>query len=117
MSVGPGDLRALSVPVCPACGRHFWYPRAICGLCGESTVEEAGLFEGLVYSTTEVHRSKPEWRSALPYSVALVSCLAGFRILTQHDGLRIGDAVVVGQRLVKPFGVVPFSEISEKSSE
>lgn len=122
MSIEHDVLRPLAVPRCPSCGTLFWYPRVICGRCSEPTVEESRLFEGVVYSTTDVYRSKPEWRTTLPYSVALISCSAGFRILTQHNGLQIGDPVIVGQRSVEHFGVIPFSEISvsetsEKSLE
>lgn len=103
-------LQPLAVPKCMSCERRFWYPRSVCGRCDEETVLESALFDGVVYSTTTVRRSKPEWRDSLPFHVALIVCDAGFRILTQFDELEIGDPVVVGQRDLHDFGLIPFSE-------
>jgi uncharacterized protein len=79
--VAEGVLR---VQRCGACGRHVFYPRAVCPHCttGELAWVEAGG-GGLVHSFTVVHRAPAEYRDEAPYVVALVELDEGVRLMTR----------------------------------
>jgi uncharacterized protein len=74
----------LRVQRCRACGRHVFYPRAVCPHCtsGELGWVEAGG-AGRVHSFTVVHRAPPEYRDDVPYVVALVDLEEGVRLMTR----------------------------------
>ena len=79
--VAEGVLR---IQRCRACGRHVFYPRAVCPHC---TTGELGWVEasghGVVHSFTVVHRAPAEYREEVPYVVALVELDEGVRMLTR----------------------------------
>jgi uncharacterized OB-fold protein len=74
----------LRVQRCRACGRHVFYPRAVCPHCtvGElAWVEARGA--GVVHSFTVVHRAPAEYREEAPYVVALIDLDEGVRLMTR----------------------------------
>ncbi len=73
----------LRVQRCRACGRHVFYPRAVCPHCGGGLdwVEAGG--GGTVHSYTIVHRAPPAYREDVPYVVALVDLDEGVRLMTR----------------------------------
>jgi uncharacterized OB-fold protein len=69
---------------CRTCGRHVFYPRAVCPHCTGAElewVEAAGT--GRVHSFTVVHRAPAEYRDEVPYVVALVDLDEGVRLMTR----------------------------------
>lgn len=74
----------LEIPRCNACGRHFFYPRALCPLCGSRDVgwvESAGT--GVLYSFCIQHRSSvPGLTEATPFVTALVDLDEGVRLMS-----------------------------------
>ena len=74
----------LRVQRCGACGRHVFYPRAVCPHCASSEldwVDASG--RGRIHSYTVVHRAPPEYRDEVPYVVALVELDEGVRMMTR----------------------------------
>jgi uncharacterized OB-fold protein len=74
----------LRIQRCGACGRHVFYPRAVCPHCGSgelSWVEASG--SGRVHAFTVVHRAPPDHRDEAPYVVALVELQEGVRMMTR----------------------------------
>jgi uncharacterized OB-fold protein len=74
----------LRVQRCGACGRHVFYPRAVCPYCASSEldwVDASG--RGQIHSYTVVHRAPPEYRDEVPYVVALVELDEGVRMMTR----------------------------------
>lgn len=74
----------LRVQRCGACGRHVFYPRAVCPFCAASELDwvDAGG-RGRIHSYTVVHRAPPEYREEVPYVVALVELDEGVRMMTR----------------------------------
>jgi uncharacterized protein len=69
---------------CATCGRHIFYPRAVCPGCMADDlewVEASGA--GVVHSFTVVHRAPPDYRDDVPYVVALVALDEGVRMMTR----------------------------------
>jgi uncharacterized OB-fold protein len=69
---------------CGTCGRHVFYPRAVCPFCMSAElawVEASGV--GRVHSFTVVHRAPAEYRDEVPYVVALVDLDEGVRMMTR----------------------------------
>ena len=83
------------VPVCTACGKAHWYPRAICPFCASDQVEwRQGSGKGTIYSFSVMRRVKE------PYAIAHVTLAEGPTMLTNivdcdFDKLRIGQPVAV----------------------
>ena len=81
------------VPVCGACGKAHWYPRAICPFCASDKIEwRAGSGKGTIY-TYSVMRRAP-----IPYAIAYVTLAEGPTMMTNIvdcdlDKVRIGQAV------------------------
>lgn len=74
----------LRVQRCGACGRHVFYPRAVCPYCASSEldwVDASG--RGRIHSYTVVHRAPPEYRDEVPYVVALVELDEGVRMMAR----------------------------------
>jgi len=74
----------LRVQRCGACGRHVFYPRAVCPYCASSEldwVDASG--RGRIHSYTVVHRGPPEYRDEVPYVVALVELDEGVRMMAR----------------------------------
>ena len=82
------------------CGRHVFYPRAICPHCHEARLEWVDASgRGEIHSFTVAHRPAGPWfADKVPYVVALVELDEGVRML---GGLRVEDvsSVRVGQRV------------------
>ena len=79
--VAEGVLR---IQRCDGCGRHVFYPRAVCPFCMGavlSWVEASG--RGRVHAFTVVHRAPADYRDEVPYVVALVELDEGVRLMTR----------------------------------
>jgi uncharacterized OB-fold protein len=84
-----------TVPVCGACGKAYWYPRAICPLCGSDKValrDASG--KGTIYTFSVMRRAKE------PYAIAYVTLAEGPSMMTNivdcdFDTIRIGQPVTV----------------------
>lgn len=83
----------LLVQRCRACGKHVFYPRAVCPHCttGElGWVEAAG--SGRVHSFTVVHRAPDlTYKDEVPYVVALVDLDEGVRMMSRVVGCRTDE--------------------------
>ncbi len=83
------------VPVCTACGKAHWYPRAICPFCGSDNIEwRDASGKATIYTFSVMRRVKE------PYVIAYVTLAEGPTMMTNivdcdADALRIGDAVTV----------------------
>jgi uncharacterized protein len=83
------------VPVCAACGKAHWYPRAICPFCASDKVEwRQGSGRGTIYTFSVMRRVSE------PYAIAHVTLAEGPTMLTNivdcdFDQLSIGQAVAV----------------------
>lgn len=100
----------LLIKYCPACGKHHWYPRALCPYCMSDTLEwQASLGLGTVYSVSVTRKAGP-----VPYAIAYVRLDEGVTMLTNIvdcdlDALRIGDRVTLcfkpadGARMIPMF--------------
>ena len=83
------------VPVCAACGRAHWYPRAICPFCASDRMEwRPGSGRGTIYTFSVMRRVSE------PYAIAHVTLAEGPTMLTNivdcdFDKLFIGQAVAV----------------------
>ena len=83
------------VPVCAACGRAHWYPRAVCPFCDSEKMEwRPASGRGSIYTFSVMRRVKE------PYAIAHVTLAEGPTMLTNivdcdFDKLSIGQAVAV----------------------
>ena len=83
------------VPVCTACGKAHWYPRAVCPFCDSGKVEwRAASGKGTIYTFSVMRRTKE------PYAIAYVTLAEGATMMTNivdcdFDALRIGQPVSV----------------------
>lgn len=78
-----GELR---IQRCTACGRHLFYPRAVCPHCMADSLEwVAAAGTGTVYSFTEVHRTSEEFRAEVPFVVGLIELTEGVRMMARLD--------------------------------
>jgi uncharacterized protein len=83
------------IPVCSACNKAHWYPRAICPFCASDKVgwrDSPG--RGTIYTYSAMRRVKD------PYVIAHVTLAEGPTMLTNivecdPDEVRIGQPVVV----------------------
>ena len=65
------------VPVCSACGRAHWYPRAICPFCASDKIEwREASGRGTIYTFSVMRRVKE------PYAIAHVTLAEGPTMLT-----------------------------------
>ena len=84
-----------TIPLCAACGKAHWYPRAICPFCSSDKVEwRAASGRGTIYTFSVMRRVKD------PYVIAHVTLAEGPTMLTNivdcdFDALRIGQPVLV----------------------
>jgi uncharacterized protein len=84
-----------TVPVCSACGKAHWYPRAICPFCSSDKValrDASG--KGTIYTFSVMRRAKE------PYTIAYVTLAEGPTMMTNlvdcdFDAIRIGQPVTV----------------------
>ena len=83
------------LPVCAACDKAHWYPRAICPFCDGAEIEwRDASGRGTIYTFSVMRRAKE------PYVIAYVTLAEGPTMLTNIvdcavDGLHIGDQVAV----------------------
>jgi uncharacterized protein len=83
------------IPVCTACGKAHWYPRAICPFCASDKVEwREASGKGTIYTFSVMRRVKE------PYVIAHVTLAEGPTMLTNivdcdFDTVRIGQPVAV----------------------
>jgi uncharacterized protein len=80
---------------CPGCGRNQAIARPFCAGCLRPDPEwRAASGTGRVVACTVMHRAPtPEWKSRLPYAIALVDLSEGLRVMALADpALRAGDA-------------------------
>lgn len=94
--------RRLTIPRCLDCGRHHFYPRALCPHCHSERLEWARISgRGTIYSYTIVRRAPgPAYAADIPYAVVLIELAEGPRMLSSLvtpdvEGVRVGDAVEV----------------------
>ncbi len=77
---------------CNGCGRHVFYPRALCPHCGSSNLEWIKpTGQGTVYSTT-VMRRKPD--AGGDYNVCLVDLAEGPRLMSRIEGIAPKDVKI-----------------------
>lgn len=81
---------------CPPCQATWYMRREFCPVCGHAapaTSQASG--RGVVYAATVVTRAPSEaLRAFAPYTLLLVDCEEGFRVMAHGTpGLRIGDPV------------------------
>ena len=90
----------LAIMRCRDCGKHFFYPRALCPFCHRAAVEWVNASgRGKIYTFTIARRpAGPAFKADVPYVVALVELEEGPRLMTniltkEVDKVRIGQAV------------------------
>jgi uncharacterized OB-fold protein len=82
--VAKGELR---IQRCAACGRHVFYPRAICPHCHSDRLEwVTATGDGTIYSFTIVHQAFGPFAGAVPFVVGLVELAEGARMLSRIVG-------------------------------
>jgi len=94
--------RRLILKRCRDCGRHHFYPRALCPHCHSDALEWAeARGTGSVYSYTVARRpAGPAFMADAPYVVAVVDLDEGARMMTNIvtddvESVRIGQRVAV----------------------
>ena len=87
---------------CEACGRHQFYPRAICTACSSASLSwEPASGRGRVKSYTVIRRAvSAAYEPEVPYVVALIELAEGPTLMSNivdapPEQLRIGAAVRV----------------------
>jgi uncharacterized OB-fold protein len=99
----------LSVQRCRACGRHFFYPRAVCPHCLADDVEWRRVSgRGTVHTFTVVHRGQRNFPLPAPYVIAIVELDEGPRLMTNLVGIEPDPAKI---RIGLPVEVV-FEDVS-----
>jgi uncharacterized OB-fold protein len=84
-----------TIPVCTACGKAHWYPRAICPFCASDKMQwRDASGKGTIYTYSVMRRVKE------PYVIAHVTLAEGPTMLTNivdcdFDKLRVGQSVAV----------------------
>ena len=74
---------------CRDCGKHIFYPRAVCPFCLSERLDwVTASGEGKVYSYTVVRRAAhPGFRDDVPYVLAIVELHEGPRLTTNIVGV------------------------------
>ncbi|WP_345798593.1 Zn-ribbon domain-containing OB-fold protein [Castellaniella sp. MT123] len=77
---------------CAACSRNVFFPRMICPHCGSDRLDWfSPSGEGVVYSTTVVHRKAEQGGD---YNVALIDLKEGVRMMSRVEGLAPADVKI-----------------------
>ncbi len=99
--------RRLILKRCRDCGRHHFYPRALCPHCHSDDLEWAeARGTGSVYSYTVARRpAGPAFKADAPYVVAVVDLDEGARMMTNIVTDDV-EAVRIGQRVAVQFDAV-----------
>jgi uncharacterized protein len=85
------------IPVCAACGKAHWYPRAICPFCDSDRIEwRPGSGKGTIYTFSVMQRVKE------PYVIAHVTLAEGPTMLTNIIDCDF-DKVAIGQPVALVF--------------
>ena len=80
-----------TIPVCTACGKAHWYPRAICPFCDSDKVEwREASGKGTIYTFSVMRRAKE------PYAIAYVTLAEGPTMMTNIIGCDL-DTLSIGQ--------------------
>jgi uncharacterized OB-fold protein len=94
--------RRLILKRCRDCGRHHFYPRALCPHCHSDALEGSDARgTGSIYSYTVARRpAGPAFKADAPYVVAVVELDEGARMMTNIvtddvESIRIGQRVAV----------------------
>lgn len=92
----------LTLKRCQDCGKHHFYPRALCPHCHSDAVEWVDARgTGTIYSFTIARRpAGPAFKADTPYVVAVVELDEGARMMSnivtdKVDAVRIGQHVTV----------------------
>lgn len=92
----------LTLKRCQDCGKHHFYPRALCPHCHSDAVEWVDARgTGTIYSFTIARRpAGPAFKADTPYVVAVVELDEGARMMSnivtdKVDAVRIGQHVSV----------------------
>ncbi len=90
----------LAIMRCRGCGKHFFYPRALCPHCHSSEVEcTTASGRGTIYTFTIARRpSGAAFKADVPYVVALVELDEGPRLMTNIVTASV-DSVRIGQKV------------------
>ncbi len=92
---------------CRDCGRHHFYPRALCPHCHSDALEWSDARgTGSIYSFTVARRpAGPAFKADSPYVVAVIDLDEGARMMTNIVTDNV-DAVRIGQRVAVQFDAV-----------
>ncbi|MDP3821370.1 MAG: Zn-ribbon domain-containing OB-fold protein [Burkholderiales bacterium] len=92
---------------CRDCGRHHFYPRALCPHCHSDALEWSDARgTGSIYSFTVARRpAGPAFKADAPYVVAVIDLDEGARMMTNIVTDNV-DAVRIGQRVAVQFDAV-----------
>ena len=94
----------LQLQRCGACGRHIFYPRAVCPHClGADLVWEKVSGRGTLHTFTIVMRGQKGFPLPPPYVLAVVELAEGARLMTNLVGVAADPAAV---RIGMPVEVV-----------
>lgn len=90
----------LTLKRCQDCGKHHFYPRALCPHCHSDAVEWVDARgTGTIYSFTIARRpAGPAFKADTPYVVAVVELDEGARMMSNIVTDKV-DAVRIGQRV------------------
>jgi uncharacterized protein len=73
---------------CRACGKPYFYPRAVCPACGSTDVEWfAASGRATLYSYVINYRPAPGFEADAPYAIAVVELAEGPRLMTNIVGV------------------------------
>jgi len=99
--------RRLILKHCRDCGRHHFYPRALCPHCHSDALEWSDARgTGSIYSYTVARRpAGPAFKADAPYVVAVVELDEGARMMTNIVTDDV-ESVRIGQRVVAAFEAV-----------
>ncbi len=77
----------LDIPLCNACGKHHFYPRAICPHCYSSDLKfDTVSGRGTVHTYTIARRpAGPAYSDEVPYVVALIDLEEGPRMMSRIE--------------------------------
>lgn len=99
--------RRLILKRCRDCGRHHFYPRALCPHCHSDALEWSDARgTGSIYSYTVARRpAGPAFKADAPYVVAVVELDEGARMMTNIVTEDV-ESVRIGQRVSVAFEAV-----------
>ena len=96
--------KQLKIMRCRDCGKHFFYPRALCPSCHSAAVEwTPASGRGTIYTFTIARRpAGPAFKPVVPYVVALVELEEGPRLMTNIVTADV-EKVRIGQKVAAVF--------------